>query len=230
MATEKKISVFVDESGRFLHPDTVSRFYIVGLVFHDQRTEVADLIRRLDDDWVRMGLADFCFHAGPLIRQEKGYLYFPREKRTAIFSRMLTFARQVDFRFHCLIVDKQFVTSSRQIVERLQAQLNDFLMKSQDVFSASDVVKVYYDCGQSPVTNLLRDTFAARLGSRVAFAQGVRPERFKLFQLADLICTVRLVREKIDRGIRLTDNEFRFFGGPRKFLRNVYKQFAKKEV
>ena len=41
---------------------------------------------------------------------------------------------------------------------------------------------------------------------------------------------MRLVREKIDRGIRLTDNEFRFFGSPRKFLRNVYKQFAKKEV
>ena len=91
-------------------------------------------------------------------------------------------------------------------------------------------MKVYYDCGQAPVTNLLRDTFVARLGSRVAFAQGVRPERFKLFQLADLICSVRLVREKIDRGRRLTDNEFRFFGGPRKFLRNVYKQFAKKEI
>ena len=141
---------------------------------------------------------------------------------------MLTFARQMDFRFHCLVVDKQFVTSSRQIVERLQAQLNDFLLQRQDIFSSSDAVKVYYDCGQAPVTNLLRDTFVARLGSRVAFAQGVRPERFKLFQLADLICSVRLVREKIDRGMRLTDNEFRFFGGPRKFLRNVYKQFAKK--
>ena len=230
MTQEKKISVFVDESGRFLHPDDVSRFYIVGLVLHDQRVNVAELVRHLDDDWVRMGLSDFCFHAGPLIRKEKGYLYFPREKRTAIFSRMLTFARQMDFRFHCLVVDKQFVTSSRQVVERLQAQLNDFLLQRQDIFSASDVVKVYYDCGQAPVTNLLRDTFVARLGSRVAFAQGVRPERFKLFQLADLICSVRLVREKIDRGMRLTDNEFRFFGGTRKFLRNVYKQFAKKEI
>ena len=84
MTQEKKISVFVDESGRFLHPDDVSRFYIVGLVLHDQRANVAELVRRLDDDWIRMGLADFCFHAGPLIRKEKGYLYFPREKRTAI--------------------------------------------------------------------------------------------------------------------------------------------------
>ena len=108
--SEKKISVFVDESGRFLHPDAISRFYIVGLVFHDQRIDIDDLVRRLDADWLRMGYEDFCFHAGPLIRKEKGYQYLSREKRTA------------------------------------------------------------------------------RLGSRVVFAQGVKPERFKLFQLADLIC------------------------------------------
>ena len=71
MAQEKKISVFVDESGRFLHPDDVSRFYIVGLVLHDQRVNVAELVRHLDDDWVRMGLSDFCFHAGPLIRRRR---------------------------------------------------------------------------------------------------------------------------------------------------------------
>ena len=228
--SEKKISVFVDESGRFLHPDAISRFYIVGLVFHDQRIDIDDLVRRLDADWLRMGYEDFCFHAGPLIRKEKGYQYLSREKRTAIFSRMLTFARQMDFTFHCLVVDKQFVTSSRQIIERLQKQLNDFLLANQDLFFASDVVKVYYDCGQAPVTNLLRDTFTARLGSRVVFAQGVKPERFKLFQLADLICSIQLIQAKIAKGIRLTDNEFRFFGGPRKFLRNVCKQFSRKEI
>ena len=177
-----------------------------------------------------MGYEDFCFHAGPLIRKEKGYQYLSREKRTAIFSRMLTFARQMDFTFHCLVVDKQFVTSSRQIIERLQKKLNDFLLANQDLFFASDVVKVYYDCGQAPVTNLLRDTFTARLGSRVVFAQGVKPERFKLFQLADLICSIQLIQAKIAKGIRLTDNEFRFFGGPRKFLRNVCKQFSRKEI
>ena len=69
-----------------------------------------------------------------------------------------------------------------------------------------------------------------RLRSRVVFAQGVKPERFKLFQLADLICSIRLIQEKIAGNIRLTDNEFRFFGGPRKFLRNVCKQFSKKEI
>ena len=57
---EKKIlSVFVDESGKFLYPDAQSRFYIVGMVFHDQSFDASNLIQKLDDDWQRMGLAAF---------------------------------------------------------------------------------------------------------------------------------------------------------------------------
>lgn len=226
----KVLSVFVDESGKFQVPDSISRFYIVSLVLHDQSILINELVRRLDADWVRMGYDGMCFHAGPLIRKEKGYAYMPREERTAIFARMLTFARQADFRFHCLVVDKQYVNSSRQIVERLQSQLNDFLDRYGSEDSSFDCVKVYYDCGQAPVTKLLQDTFAARLGNRIEFAQGVRPERYKLFQLADLVCTVKLIQQKIVSGIKMTEDEFRFFGGPRKFMRNIYKQFTAKEI
>ena len=226
----KTLSVFVDESGKFQFPDRISRFYIVTLVLHDQSFDVADLIRRLDDDWIMMGLDGFCFHAGPLIRKEKGYVYMPREKRTAIFSRMLAFARKVDFKFHCLVVDKQFVNSSRQIVERLQRQLGEFLVASKARFAETDRVKVYYDCGQAPITKLLQDTFVSKIGDRIEFAQHVRPENYKLFQIADLICTVKLISTRIGLGIPMTDDEFRFFGGPRKFMRNVSKQFAVKEI
>ena len=215
--------------GKFQFPDVVSRFYIVSLVIHDQDVNVGELIRRLDSDWTMMGYEDFCFHAGPLIRKEKGYMYMPREKRTAVFSRMLTFARQMDFKFHCLVVDKQFITSAQQIVERLQQQLGEFLSSGSEVVVA-DRVKVYYDCGQAPLTNLLQDVFTNRLGSRIEFAQGVKPENYKLFQLADLVCTIKLTQLKIAKGVSLTDDEFRFFGGPRKFMRNIYKQFARKEI
>ena len=65
---EKVLSVFVDESGKFQYPDSVSRFYIVSLVLHDQSVDVGALVRKLDSDWVLMGYEDFCYHAGPLIR------------------------------------------------------------------------------------------------------------------------------------------------------------------
>jgi len=56
---KKILSVFVDESGRFQYPDSNSRFYIVGLVLHDQDFDVGNLVSRLDADWRRMELANF---------------------------------------------------------------------------------------------------------------------------------------------------------------------------
>ena len=40
MKGDKILSVFVDESGMFKYPDPDSRFYIVGLVFHDQDVDM----------------------------------------------------------------------------------------------------------------------------------------------------------------------------------------------
>ena len=75
----KVLSIFVDESGRFQFPDANSRFYILGLVLHDQSQPVdgyvADLQRAEDE----IGLEGHCFHAGPLIRKEKGYEFMSRK-------------------------------------------------------------------------------------------------------------------------------------------------------
>lgn len=227
---KKTLSVFVDESGRFQHPDVTSRFYIVGLVLHDQSVEIGEQVSSLDCDWQRMGLANFCFHAGPLIRGEKGYKFMMREQRTAIFARMMRFARQMPFSYHCLLVDKKFVVSVRQIVRELQIQLSEFL--DSETFDSDDfeVVKVYYDCGQSPITNLLHDTFEARLGKRVVFAQAVRPERYKIFQLADLICTIRLIEAKLAVGEPMTVDETRFFRGPRIFKHDILRGIKRHEI
>ena len=90
----------------------------------------------------------------------------PREQRTAIFSRMMLFARQMKFSYHCLVVDKKFVTSVDQIVERLRIQLDEFLNMLSLTIEGFDTLKVYYDCGQTTVTRLLHDTFTARLGGQ----------------------------------------------------------------
>ena len=75
MKGDKTLSVFVDESGRFKYPDPESHYYIVGLVFHDQNFDIAPLVRQMDRNADELGLDTevFTFHAGPIIRQEKGY-------------------------------------------------------------------------------------------------------------------------------------------------------------
>ena len=69
----KILSVFVDESGRFQYPDKDSRFYIVGMVFHDQSMEISRAVEEFKRSLLSLGLDSeaFVFHAGPLIRREK---------------------------------------------------------------------------------------------------------------------------------------------------------------
>ena len=93
-----------------------------------------------------------------------------------------------------------------------------------------ETVKVYYDCGQSPVTNLLHKTFVEELGKRVEFAQGVQPANYRLFQLADLVCTLHLIERRIQEGDMMTLSEVRLFGGPRDFKRNILKKIKVKEI
>ena len=227
---ETTLSIFVDESGSYAFPDRDSRFYIVGLVFHDQRDSVADLSEQLDRDLHELGMTNLCFHAGPIIRHEKGYEYMNWQLRNKIFSRMMAFARRVKFRYHCLWVDKNYVASLDQVSRQLENDFNAFLDRSSIVTDPFDILKVYYDCGQSPVTNRLEKTLSSRFGSRIEFATDVKPYRYKLFQVADLVCTLTLIERKLEAGLSMTRSEMRFFGGPRDFKRNILKKIKSKEL
>ena len=144
------LSIFVDESGRFQYPDNASRFYILGMVFHDQSFDISSLVAFID-------------------------------------------SRREDF-------------------------------------SSIKHIKVYYDCGQSPVTRLLQGTLADSIGESVEFKLGVKPSRYRLLQLADLVCTLHLIELRLAHGIPMTPSEMRFFGGPRDFKRNVLRKIKAKEI
>lgn len=228
--TRRTLSVFVDESGRFQYPDAASRFYIVSMVLHDQDVDIGSELSALNLRFRDMHLDKMCFHAGPLIRQEKVFTVLDRSFRYRIFAAMMAFARRVDFKYHCLVVDKKNVTSSNQIVSRLGLQLLEFLTAHREELGAFDRVKIYYDCGQSPVTNLLHRSFIEIPGVHVEFAQSVTPERYRLFQIADLICTIRFIEEKLNVGDGMTSSEDKFFGGPKAFRHNVLRYIKSKEI
>ena len=105
-------------------------FYGIVLLFSIVESEFTDnsLHYRLERSDAEVGLEGHCFHAGPLIRREKNYSMLSRQLRGRIFSRMMAFARKVDYKYHCLSVDKKFITSTEQIVTKLQSALNDFIL------------------------------------------------------------------------------------------------------
>ena len=227
---DRTLSIFVDESGRFQYPDNASRLYIISMVLHDQDFDISPEVEELDRRFRLMHLEKLCFHAGPLIRQEKVFAVMDRSLRYRILAAMLAFARKVDFKYHCLVVDKHFVTSSEQIVNRLDGMLKEFLASNRELLGAFDRVKVYYDCGQSPVTNILHKSFVSLPGIKMEFAQAVRPEKYRLFQLADLVCTMKFIEEKITSGDGMTESEFKFFGGPKDFRHNILRYIKAKEI
>ena len=77
---------------------------------------------------------------------------------------------------------------------------------------------------------MLHEVFETGIGRNVEFANDVRPSRYRLFQLADLICTLHLIELKLRAGVKLSHSENQFFGGPRMFHHNILRYIKAKEV
>ena len=217
MMSEKTLSVFVDESGILNESDRSSRYYIVSFVLHDQAFDVSDAISSLDRDLASIGIVNLCFHAAPIIRGNGMFDILSAELRRKIFSRMMGFIRKVDFKYHCLCIDKHYCDTAELIMSKLEQQMHDFIAATRSITDGFGKVKVYYDCGQKFITHLLHNGFEELTIQDVEFAQSVKPYRYKLFQVADLICTLRLLELKLETEGRLSPSEYSFFGGVKAF-------------
>ena len=97
------LSVFVDESGKFQHPDSTSRYYVVGMVFHRQSDSIAEAVKALDATNASLGFDPerFAFHAGPLVRAEKNFSMMSRNFRGKIFGTTANCRKRrlIDLRF-----------------------------------------------------------------------------------------------------------------------------------
>ena len=114
------------------------------------------------------------------------------------------------------------------MVGDLSKQLSRFIKDNLDFFQLFDSVKMYYDNGQIPVTKILSSVFSITLNN-VQFKRAVKPSRYRLFQIADMICTMELIRLKMDDHI-MSKSELRFFGEPRIIKKKYLKTIDDKRV
>ena len=228
--SEKTLSVFVDESGILNESDGSSRYYIVSFVLHDQAFDVSDAISSLDQDLASIGIVNLCFHAAPIIRGNGTFNILSAELRRKIFSRMMGFVRKIDFKYHCICIDKHYCDTTERIMSKLEQQMHEFVAATRSITDGFGKVKVYYDCGQKFITHLLHNGFGELKIPQVEFAQSVKPHQYKLFQVADLICTLRLLELKLEMEGRLSPSEYAFFGGVKNFKHNVLRRIKAKEI
>ena len=103
-------------------------------------------------------------------------------------------------------------------------------MDESGSFLYPDYDSRFYVSGQSTITNILTDVFGKHLSCPIEFAQGVRPSKYRLFQLADLVCTLNMISLKLDSGMKMSRSETKFFGGPKAFKHNILRRIKAKEI
>ena len=101
------------------------------------------------------------------------------------------------------------------------------LRSNEDFWNSFDKVIIYYDNGQIELTKILTSVFST-LYTHVEFRK-VKPVDYKLFQIADLICTMELLAEKADTN-SFSRSEMEFFDNIRDFKKNYLKHLKKKSL
>ncbi len=226
----REISVFIDESGSYEDNRLSSRYYLVCMVFHDQDVDISTEIDKLENSLEAMGLDRFhCVHAGPLIRRENEYAGKSREERRGIFRRMFLFLHNANISYKCFVIDKNFLGPTQDIHDLLLQKILGFLLSKADELSAFDRLKVFYDNGQSRLTSLLREAFSI-FASRTEFVPNVEPAHYRLFQAADIACTLELVRVKLLSQDGLSESERVLFGGVKNFKKNYLKLLDRRSI
>ena len=223
----KELSIFVDESGDFGEYSYHSPYYIIAMVFHDQNDDISQSIKKFNSELALLGFdSQHCIHNGPIIRREAPYEYLDIKERRHIFNKMVAFTRQLNISFKCFHIEKKHISDSIEASGKLSKQLSAFIRKNYNDFLAYDIIKVYYDNGQVELTRILSSVLSVLL-PQVEFRK-VLPSEYRLFQVADLICTLELIRLKMDSKT-ISRHELAFWGKESDFRKNYLKRVYQKE-
>lgn len=124
-------------------------------------------------------------------------------------------------------MEKKHIQDTIEATGKLSKQLATFIRDNYEFFCSYDTVKIYYDNGQIEVTRILSSVFNALL-ENVEFRK-VLPADYRLFQVADLICTLKLTELKMTNHL-LSKSEIYFFNDQRTLKKKLFKTTSKKRT
>ncbi len=141
----RDLSIFIDESGDFGDYAPHSPYYIISMVFHDQKENIQPAIDKLNQELAYLGLDSLCIHTGPIIRREEIYTEMEIDERRKIFNKMVAFVRQIDIRYKCFYIEKRHVEDVVEATGKLSKQISAFVRDHYEEILSFDNVKIYYD-------------------------------------------------------------------------------------
>ena len=147
-------------------------------------------------------------------------------ERKKLFLALFHFTRRLPVSYLCAKVKKRDCKDVVDMTTKLSKTISMKIKEHTAYFESFDKIIIYYDNGQVELTRILTSLFHALLPD-VEFRK-VKPSDYKLFQVADLICTMELLDEKATAR-SFSRSELEFFHSYREFKKN-YKNILRKKL
>ena len=225
--SDRILSVFIDESGDFGPYESHAPYYLVTMVLHNQSIDISGNINAFEQHLSNLGYSQHAVHTGPLIRRESVYSQDLTEERKRLFNALFNFTRKLDITYACAKIKKSECADKIAMTAKLSKEIAAVLRNNDAFFNSFNQVNIYYDNGQGELTQIITSVFST-LYTHVDFRK-VKPVDYKLFQVADLICTLELLAEKADSN-SFSKSETEFFDNIRDFKKNYLKCIRKKRI
>lgn len=139
---------------------------------------------------------------------------------------MYYFALNCDISYKSFTFKKNEYENIFKLEARMARELSQFIRDNHDFFGGFDSVILYYDNGQHELNKILNMVLATELSSYDI--RKVIPNEYRLFQVADLICTLELLEIKVQTG-PLSRSEELLFHSKRDLKKDFLKGIHKKE-
>lgn len=187
---------------------------------HDQSISINEQVEHLRKHVAEMGFDDsHAIHSAPLIRRERDYESMDLPSRRKLFRYLLTFMRLCDVSYRSFVFKKREFIDRDALVSRMSRDVGAFVRENLTFFQGFDQIIVYYDGGQKEITNIINAVFNVLLDAEI---RRVTPSDYRLFQAADMACTLELLDLKY-RTKTLSVSEKEFFRGERNLHKNNLK-------
>lgn len=101
----RELSIFIDESGDFGEVKERPAYYLVTLVFHDQKNDISGEVSRLERGVHEAGFDIEYIHTGPVIRREDIFAALTIGERRKLLYKMLNFMNACPITYECAVVN-----------------------------------------------------------------------------------------------------------------------------
>lgn len=221
-----ELSIFVDESGDFGDYAKHSPYYAVTMVFHDQNISLSKQLDILDNFLKNKGYENTAIHSEPLIRREEIYKNATPNERRALFTKLYYFILHSDIQYKTFLYEKIHFEDNVQLETKMTRDISFFFRHHIAFFQRFDRIIVYYDNGQRQITKLLNTVLKTELVNYEM--RRVHPVNYRLFQAADLLCTLALLEKRYELN-QLTRSDLLLFHSRKSLRKDFLKRLKEKE-